>query len=244
MPRLNNSDELFKRLTRLEIYTPATSSPGTTSTSANATAGATALVVAAITNFSDNDYLFINGDGGFELNQVDGAPAGSSIPLEFTLGKAQSSGATVVEATQAIVQRIAQDGLGFSPSFTQEPIFSADAAGAIGYFEGQGEFALSFGLLGFNGPNLLLAVGAPVSLETGTGTTGDPYQTHIATTDFNTVGSLAIRAVGTRYNGGTFHVDFNDVRIEAAGEARMARGRELIIPVQAKFTRYAFRHPV
>jgi hypothetical protein len=236
---------MFKRVTGLEIYTSQLTTPLSSTTSALAAANATTITVVSATNGVDLDPIFINGDGGFELNAIAGAPAGLVLTLKYKLGKAQSAGAAVTEAVKAVVQRMSQDGLGFSPSFSQEPIFSADAAGAVGYFEGNGEFSGSFGLLGLNGPNLALAMGAPPTLETGAGVVNtDPYQVHMGTTDFNTIGSLCIRMLGTRYDGGTFHIDFNDVRIEAAGELRMARGREAIVPISFKFTRYAFRQPV
>lgn len=243
MPRTLSSDELFKRITSIDAFTLATVSPGDTALTANAAAGATALTVALITNFATLEPFFLNGDGGFELNEVNGAPAGSVITARYPLGKAQSIGCTVKEAVRAALGRIAQDGLGYTPSFSQSPIFSADA-GVVGYFESDVEMGISFGLLGLNGMNIAHVHGAPDSLEFGTGVLATPYQVHVGGTDVGTIGPLAYRMKGTRYNGQAFHIDFLDARIEAAGEARFARNRELILPVAAKFTKLAWRIPV
>jgi hypothetical protein len=243
MPRLNSSLELFQAVSGLELFVLKTSSPGDTTVASNASAQATTLSVAAITNWSDNDYMFINGDGGFELNQVDGSPTSGVLPLEFKLGKAQSAGATVKEASLVSLGKIEQGGVTISSSFTQTAIFSAQDTTAIGYFSGEGELSFSFSLLGLNGPNLALSVGAPDG-EFGGGTTADPYITALTGTDIGSLTNAVIRLTGTRFDGAKFAIDMTDVKIQGGGQVQFGRQTATGIPVSGKCTSWYLRHPV
>lgn len=243
MPRLNNSDELFKAVTRLELFRLKTSSPLNTTIASNASVQATTLSVAAITNASDNDYIFINGDGGFELNQIDGTPTSGVLPLEYKLGKAQSSGATVKEAELVALGYIEQGGVSLGSSFTQTAIFSAQDTSAIGYFAGEGELTFSFALLGLNGPNLSLALGADES-EFGAGSTADPYITAITGDEIGSLSNIVIRLVGERFDATNFHIDMCDAKIEGGGQVQFGRQTASGIPVSGKCTSFYIRHPV
>jgi hypothetical protein len=243
VPRLNNSDELFKAVTKLELFRLKTSTPGSTTVSSNALVQATSLAVAAITNFADDDYIFINGSGGFELNQIDGSPTSGNLPLEFKLGKAQSSGATVKEAELVALGKIEQGGVTIGSSFTQTAIFSAQDTSAIGYFAGEGELSFNFALLGLNGPNLSLALGAPET-EFGAGSTADPYITAITGTEIGSLSNIVIRLTGTRFDATSFHIDLCDAKIEGGGQIQFGRQTASGIPVSGKCTAWYVRHPL
>jgi hypothetical protein len=242
MPRLNSAAELFAAVTGLELYLPTTGTFGSSTTSGNAAVAATSLSLGAYTNFADDDYVLISGDGGVELNQVDGTPAGS-LPLEYKLGKAQTAGATVIEMTKASLGKIEQGGVTIGSSFTQTAIFSAQDTSAIGYFPGEGEITFSFSLLGLNGPNIALSFGAESS-EIGAGTTADPYITALSGSDIGALTEAVIRLVGTRFDGDAFHIDLCDIKIEGGGQTQFGRQSAGGIPVSGKATALYFRHPV
>lgn len=243
MPRLNNSSEFFKSVTSVKIFRAKTGTFGSTTLSSLAAYGATSLTVAATTNFADNDHLIINGSGGVELNQIDGAPTSSSIPLEWKLQFAQGSGATVIEAQEIDLGKVAQGGVTLSSSFSQQGIFSAQDTTAVAFFAGEGEISFNFGLLGFNGLNLQLAFGAP-ELEQGAGTTADPYIAGIKGTDIATLGVNIVRFTGTRFDDAAFALDFNDVKIEGGGSVTFGRQTATEIPIAGKCTSIVLRHPV
>src|SRR3982751_3789973 len=99
MARKNDATELYRRITSIDLYRVATGTIGDTTLSSNLATGASVVPVTAITNFANGDPVFIIGDGGLELNQINGT-TNVSMPVKYKTLLAQTSGARFVEAVQ------------------------------------------------------------------------------------------------------------------------------------------------
>lgn len=220
MPRLNNASELFKFLDSVDVFRIATGTFGdTVTTSALARAAAT-VPVSAITNFSSLDPLFIVGDGGTELNSINGTPSGLNIVPLHPITIAQSSGARVVEAVRSALGHVAEDGATFGGSMSSTPINAATSRVALAYFAGPAELTWSFTLLGHNNQNLLAAFGA-TETETGAGTSADPHTALIDGLSVGTQGTQCFRLKGRRNDGKSVWVDLNDAIVDVNASVNM-----------------------
>jgi hypothetical protein len=212
MPRTNNGNELFKYLTTVTKFTLATGTPGDTTTSEAITVDMADTDVASETNFSANDYVFIDGSGGTELAQV-ATPTAGNLAWTWPLLIAQNSGATVKEATGVSVNHIAEGGITFGGSQSVTAIRAATSRSAIAFFAQSAEFTFSIPCLGHNNLNLLAAFGAPET-EQGAGTSADPYAAAITSSNVNTEGMTCFRLTGTLEGGDTVVFDILDVTVE------------------------------
>lgn len=241
MPRINSGDEVLKELNTvggsgLQIARLVTSSPFSQALTANLARAASTATVAATTNATNGDPIFITGDGGTELNQINGAPA-VSMPLKYKAEFAQTLGqAFLKEAVLAALGHIHPDtAITFRGSRDLVPVISALARTPIKYVQaGVADLSVSFDLILWNNMNLAFMFGADESTEQGTGVfASDPYQIGIGLASLGAyTGLQTVRAQGTFVDGRSFMLDFNDAVIRPSGEVRIGgRPDQFRVPI-------------
>ena len=236
MARLNTTTELFRNIRTLDKFVLQTTTPGSTTTAANAAAQATSISVASITNFSDTDPIFIDGDGGFELAAVAGTPASGVIVLYNKLNIAQTLGATVKEALKKTLGYVEQSGLTLSPSRQLTDILAANADLPINFIRGPLSISCGFSLYGWNLENFATFCGISEGDITGTGASAAaPYQLVVGPSS-TVEGACAFRVTGTRYDSVNFNIDFLNAQFEATGQVQMNSQNAASIPVNIKMT--------
>jgi hypothetical protein len=212
---------VFKTLTSITAYREVSGTHGdTTTTSALARLAAT-IPVAAITNFLDLDSIVIQGDGGTELNSINGAPAGSNIVPARPIALVQSSGAAVKEMVASPAGHIAENSARFGGSASVVPIPAATSATPIGYFNVPGALSFNFGVLGFDHRSLAFVFGKEED-ESGVGTAADPYQSVIGQSTVGIHNLLCFRARGVRKDGKIIEVDFCDVTLAVNADVNIS----------------------
>jgi hypothetical protein len=222
MPRLNTQTERYKNITEIALF-EAPSSSVVSTTSAGALAyGDQVIDLTAVTSMADGDHLFIDGDGGLELNQISGTPATTDCPLKYKAELAQASGATVTVVSKKVLGYPTRDGLALGGSLSNTAIESAIAALPIGYVAGVADLTLNFAMYGWNVQNLQLMFGAPEK-EQGTGTSSDPYQGGVFGSTVATAGTRVLRITGTRADLKTWTIDFLDFVHEISGNTQMGK---------------------
>jgi hypothetical protein len=242
MPRLNTGDEVMKELTSgtgLQIARQLVTSPFSQAITAPLARGAATATVAATTNATLADPVFISGDGGTELNAL-GTP-NVTMPLKYKAEFAQSTGAMIREATIAALGHISPEtGITFRGARDLVPIISALARAPIKYVQaGVADLSVSFDLILWNNSNLAFLFGQDESLELGTGVmASDPYQIGVGLASIgNYTGLQAIRANGTFVDGRQYMVDFCDAVVRVNGEVRLGgRPDQFRVPVTLGFT--------
>lgn len=229
---------VFKSLTSITAY-KAVSGGGDQLTTLAAARDATTLTLAATTSFTALDPIIIVGDGGSELNSY-----ASAASLVVTLGRklalAQSVGARVYEAAAVAMGHIAEDSARFGGTSSSNPIPAATSSTPIGYLQVGGELNWGFSLLGFDTRTLAYSFGQD-ELETGTGVSGDPYQTVIGQGTVGTHGLLCFRAKGVRKDGMNVEVDFNDCTIDAAADVNISGKQVRPVAVGGRCTSHIMR---
>lgn len=240
MPRQNDATELFRQLSFIDLYRPQTTSPFDQATTAPLAAQATTVSVGATTNAQNGDPIFIIGDGGFELNQINGTPA-TSMPILYKAAFAQSTGARVLESVRIPLGKLEKGGLSISPNRSLTAIESATDELPVAFIESALEITASFGLLGFNPENMQLITGFSEAV-TGAGTSGDPYQAVFGANNQSKLSNICFRAQGIRHDSKTFIIDFLNARIETSGQVQMNRQGEASLPASIKFTQMIFRY--
>jgi hypothetical protein len=166
--------------------------------------------------------------------------AANLLTLGWPLALAQTSGATVKEASKVQLGKVGAGGLSLAPSFQQTPIFGATDLTPIGFFQTDTTLSASFSLLGLNGLNIFTWLFA-LEAETGLGTSVSPYTTAISGASVGTQTVQVVRATGTRFDGATFYMDFCDARMESGGAFTMARNAVAEIPLTMKFSQLIYR---
>lgn len=212
MPRLNSIDEVFQYLTTLKKYVEKTGTHGSTTTTEAITVDMADTDVTANTNFVANDEVLISGDGGVEIAKI-GTSAATNFIWTTPLQIAQSSGATVVEASAIDLGHVGEEGITFGGTQTITPINAATSRTPLGYIIATAELTFSVPLLGTNNLNLQTVFGATEG-EQGTGVAADPYVVVIDGNTIGTQGLSAYRAVGTLYDGSNIEIDFLGVTVE------------------------------
>lgn len=232
MPRQLDNTEYYRKITDVSLYTIQSGTIGDTTTTGSNAAGAATCNVTAITNFTNGDPVFIIGDGGFELNAINGTVA-TAMPMARKLLFTQAAGARFVEAVRKQLGRIEVSGVTFSPSRTNTAIEAADIDPPMGYIDGTLELGGSFSMLGFNPENFAVMCGFAENV-TGTGTSADPYQMVYGATNQAVLSNICFRVTGLRGDGKTFEFDFLNCRIEVQGQVQMGKNAVAAIPVSVK----------
>lgn len=240
MARLNRKSELWSHLTQVLAIRDQTSSPGNTTLSAAAAAGATSLTVNAITNFAVGEPIRVGRGEEQEYVRIHGstAPTGSTITLEAStpLRYAHAIGDPVYECVATDVGHIEDGGVTLDLNGTVEDVNSAIQRMLFGQLTGFLDIAFSFGLLGFNVENLAFALGMLESRVLGT---GGPTAPRTLTVDFSRaleVNDIALQFLGATKEGKTVRITAMACELDPSIKFTYARGSKLAIPVKGNST--------
>lgn len=237
-PRLNSGLELFKKLDTLQVFRQAASVQ--TTAAAAYTAGQATLNFTSTTGFTAADAIIAAGASGSELLAISAVTPSTAVPLvQFAL-VANPSGTVLYRATAASLAHISEGGIQLGGSAPLVAINSALQSQPLGYLYGYGELQASLSLLGMNGLNLQTLFGITES-ELGAGTSASPYGVAVLGASIGSQGIQCVRATGTRLDGQTIQVDFNDVKIEPQGTINFQRTAAAEMPLNMRFTSLTFR---
>lgn len=240
MPSITTVASVFKTLTSITIYRETSGTHGSTTTTAALARSALTIPVAAITNFSNLDEIVIQGDGGTELNSINGVPAGSNIVPARPILIVQSSGAAVIEMTASPAGHIAEGSARTGGTATVTPIPAATSATPIGYFNVGGALSFAFSVLGWDHRAIALAFGQE-ELETGAGTSGDPWQTVVGQASVGTHNLLCFRARGVRKDGKILEIDALDCTLSVQADLNISGKVVNPVAVAGSCTTLAYR---
>lgn len=239
MPRLNNAQELFRRLDSLQVFRQAGSTQ--TTLAAAYTASQATLNLTSSTGFTANDAVIVAGSDGAELLAITAVTPTSAVPLLQPAVLANPSGSLVYRATGVSLGELEEGGIRLGGQAPLVPINSALKGAPIAYFYGYGDFSASFGLLGFNVLNLQTMFGITES-EVGSGVSATPWAGAFKGSNIGTQGIQVVRATGVRQDGQTVVVDFCDAKIEPQGEIALVRNAATPLPCNLRFTTMVVRH--
>lgn len=234
MPRLNNGLEILKGVSSIEIFQIASGTIGDTTVTGVLTVGDASAAVAALTNFTEADPVFIIGDGGVELNKL-GTPD-LTMPFGFKIGVAQGAGARLVEAVGRNLGHVDENGFNYSASLQLTPIDAATSATPLGYQRGSGELSVKFGLRGFNNLNWQFIHGSDEG-ESGAGTLADPHQVAVGSLELGSHGIICARVTGYRFDLKTVTQDYLNATVEVAVNTTLGGRTPAVLPASLKFER-------
>ena len=231
MPRLNNGLEVLKGISKVEMFSIVSTTPGDTVTTAVLAKLGASIGVLAITNFAAADPVFIIGDGGVELNAI-GTP-NATMPLKYKAALPQSAGARLVEAVARNLGHVTGAGVQYSASLQLTPIDAATSVTPIAYQRGAGELSASLALRGLNNLNIQTAHGIDEG-ESGAGTEADPYQIVVGGVDLGTHGIQCMRVHGYRFDGKLVIWDYLNITIEVQAQINKGGSTPAEIPLKVK----------
>jgi hypothetical protein len=216
MLRQNNAQEILEKIEKVFKYTVPASGGQSTTLSAEALAGDSAIALTSETGFADGEHVFIYGSETelVTLLDVDAVP---NTTLTRKLAFAHASGSVVSEVVQADLGYIEEGGINVSANFSQSPIGAANARSAIAYIAAEGgEMSMNFGLREANLRNILSSFMIDESALSGAGTATDPYTAIVGRDTIGSQLNHAYRGVCRLINGKTWTVDFLNCAPEVA----------------------------
>jgi hypothetical protein len=212
MPRTNSGSELYQYLNKFYKFVIQSGTIGDTTTTAATVVGTASVNVTASTNFTEGDFVMVDGSAGVEVMTL-GTIATTPMPTTVPFLLASDSGARMVEAARIDMGHVAEGGIQFGGSQTLTEIKAATSRTAIAFFGESTTLTLTVPLLGYNNLNLLAVHGATES-EDGAGTAADPYGAAISGDTVGTQGLHCYRAEGTLYDGRIVQIDFTQATVE------------------------------
>ncbi len=238
MPRLNSGLELFRKLDTLQVFRQAGSVQTTAAAAITSSAGT--INMTATTGFTAADVIAIVGSGGAELNAITAVTPSTAVPLLYPALVANPSASIIYRMTGSSLAHITEEGIRLSGTAPLQAINSALAGAPIGYIYGYGELQASLALLGMNGLNLQTMFGI-TEAEIGAGSSASPYGVAVLGANIGSQAIQCVRATGTRVDGSTLIIDFNDVKIEPQGDIQLARNAAASLPINMRFTSLCYR---
>lgn len=241
MPRLNRKSELWSHITSVSALRDQPTSPGSTTLSAAAAAGATSLTVAAITNFAVTEPIRVGRGEETEYVRIhpSTAPSGSTITLDPStpLRYAHAVGDPVVELVATDVGHVADGGLDLELAGSIEDVNAATQRMLFGQLTGFLDIMASFGLLGYNVENIAFALGLSEATRVlGAGTAGDPRTLTVDMTNTLEVNDIALQFLGARKDGTSVRITAMACELDPSLQFTMQRGSKLILPIKANST--------
>ncbi len=191
--------EMLNRITDFLVHVDQPTTPGSTTLTAAAAAGATSITVAAITSFAANEPIRIGTGEEVEVNAVSGTPTGNTINLQRALQKNHASGEAVVEqvAYRYMVPEATSTQLQWQRESADQ--FTADQRLVHVVLKGFGSQRLSTRFTGLSMYNLCLALGIPIGTLVGTGASAtDPLALVTTGAEFGTLQNASIIVNGVK----------------------------------------------
>jgi hypothetical protein len=241
--RLNNGAELARFLRSIEKFYIPTTTPVLDTISAPITADAAAVTVTTFASFASSDYVFVDGAGGLELNQLGTKPGSSApIPVVRPFMLAQPAGAAIKKVTRQDLGFIEDAGGTFTTAASKTGIGAANSRAAIAYIDGDTpEQQFSFSLRESSLRNIATAYGADEDAIKGNGTTADPYRLLIGRSNIGSAANFCLRAKGLLVSGKTLNADIMNCFPEVNVSAQfVGKGSPTVWGVSVKFTDIVF----
>lgn len=241
--RLNNAQEILKRLSKIYKFYIPTTSPVVDTTGAAIDLNDTEITVTTFGSWATGDDIIISGSGGVELNRLGTKPGSSApIPLVRPASLAQLNGAVISKATKVDLGYIEEAGITFGATSSKSPIGAANAGGAIAYIDADvAEPTFSFATRETSLRNLLSAFGVDEdAILGGGGSDADPYRVLITSDNIGTAANFCLRATGTLVNGRTGHFDLWDCTPEVNVSAQLGKGNPPVWGVSVKYTKMLY----
>lgn len=204
----------IRKLTSLVRYQIVATTPGDTTVATATTRSATVVTIAATTNFTSADPVFLIGSGGFELISAIGALSTAMPISNQKIHFIHPVGTRFVEAVAYPLGKIAKGTAKLTGAKPVTSIFTDVDDSAVGFIDGTKELGAAFGLYEMTAEALQVAFGDAEDII-GAGTNADPFQGAVG--DPNALASLsaiAFRATGLLQGGRVFEVDFLNARME------------------------------
>jgi len=232
--RLNNAQEMAKRLRKIEKFYIPTTSPVVDVTNAAIDAADADVGVATLASWTTADDVIVLGTGGMELNRLGTVPGSGAIPVIRPWSLAQASGAAITKAVKKDLGYIEDAGGSFAVSSSKQGIGAANAGGAIAYIDSDTpEQLFTWGVRESSLRNILTAYGIDEDSIVGAGTNSDPYRADNIGTQTN----FCLRASGLMVSGQYIYRDMwnctPEVNISAAF---VGKGSPTVWNMGVKFT--------
>lgn len=202
--------ELVRLISQLQLFTiPSTTHGDTTIATSPVTQGAATVTVAAATNFIDQDYALLIGQGGeADLLQVSGAPVGTTITLAQKSAIAAAVGSRFVEMSAVDLGHLDESGITMTGSANIVDIPASTSKLPLASYLSTGTLGGSANLRGFNVANMQAVFGIAENVL-GTGSTTDPFTAPISGLKMGSQSVAVLRGKGTMVDGvSTFWLDF------------------------------------
>lgn len=236
--RLNNAQELAKRLRKIEKFYIPTTTPVVDVTDAAITVAATTVDVATLASWTTGDDVIVVGTGRMELNRLGTVPGSGAIPVIRPWSLAQDIGAVISKATKKDLGYIEDAGGTFATASSKTGIGAANAGGAIAYIDGDTpEQSFSWSVRESSLRNILSAYGIDEDTVVGAGSDADPYRALITPDNIGTQQNYCLRASGLLVSGKILYCDmwncFPEVNISAQF---IGKGQPTVWGMSVKFT--------
>jgi len=237
--RLNNGTELARFLQSIEKFYIPTTTPFVDTTNAAILADAANVTVTNFAGWANDDYFFVEGTGGMELNQLGTKPGSAApIPVVRPFMLPQDTAATMRRALRKDLGFIEDAGGTFATSATKTGIGAANSRSAIAYIDSDTpEQSFSFNLRESSLRNIATAYGADEDAIRGLGTTANPFRLLIGRGNIGSAPNFCLRAQGLLVSGKTLVADIMNCFPEVAVSAVfVGKGSPTVWNVSVKFT--------
>ena len=225
--------EQLNRIVDFLVLVDQPTTPGTTTLTAAAAAGATSLTVASISNFSANEPIRIGDGEECEPSTVSGTPSGFTINLSRALQKDHAIGQSVVEqvTTRYMVPEAAATRIAFQRESSE--IFTADQRLLHALLRGYGSIRMNTRFTGLNMYNLCLMLGVPSTELNGTGASNvDPLSLVTTGAQFGTLNNASIIINGVRNDGANLRFELWGVAFDySQAQVPLALGNLAAVPL-------------
>lgn len=236
--RLNNAQELAKRLRKIEKFYIPTSTPVLDPTTAPIVAADDDISVTTLASFTTGDNIIVTGTGRMELNRLGTVPGSGAIPVIRPFSLAQDTGAIVAKATRKDLGYIEDAGGTFASSSSKSGVGAANAGGAIAYLDGDTpEQQFSWAVRESSLRNVLSAYGIDEDAIAGTGTDSDPYRGLISADNIGTQANFCLRASGLLVSNRILYFDLWNCTPEVSVSAQfIGKGQPTTWNMSVKYT--------
>jgi hypothetical protein len=226
-------DKVIKQLTALYVCRDATGTFGSTTLTAVAAKAASALTVAAITNFAAGDVIRIGSGEEMEIGVITGTPSGSTINLTEPLQFSHASGEVVVEMVAYDVGDVAESGVDFNVSGDSVDIPLSTSRFPLASITGFVEASIGATLPTVQLEGIAHAIGALLTQVAGAGTALSPSQLTVNGTEFGGQSNIGIVALGVTMDGSVLRIELWGCDADYTGiNFTLSRGQVVGVPMR------------
>lgn len=226
-------DKVIKQLSALYVVRDATGTFGSTTLSAAASKGGSALTVTAITNFAAGDTIRIGSGEEMEIGVITGTPTGNTINLTEPLQFNHASGEPVVEMVAYDVGDVGDSGVTFTVSGQSVDVPVSTKRLPLVSLTGFVEASVSAVLPTVQLESIAHAVGALLTQVSGAGTPISPKQLTLNGNEFGGQANLGIIALGVTMDGSILRIELWGCDADYTGISfALSRGQAVGVPLR------------